>query len=218
MKTGERIRSLMNERDVTARELSRRIGVSHVTIGKWLRDEFQPAGENLESLANFFSVTPAFILFGETGVAGVQSVVVSDDEVSIPVVDVHASCGNGIVSPSVTLVRMFRATRAWLSSRQITGANLSSLHIITADGDSMSPGIQNGDFAFIDTSQTRINADALFAVQYGGSIFIKRVMIKADGGVMLISDNPKYPAQSIDDPSSLVVVGRVVLIFNVREP
>ena len=62
------------------------------------------------------------------------------------------------------------------------------------------------------------NADALYALQYGGSIFIKRVMMKADGGVVLISDNERYPAQTIDDPESLRVVGRVVLVFNVREP
>lgn len=218
MKTGERIRSLMTDREITARELSRRIGVSHVTIGKWLKDEFLPSGENLESLANYFSVTPAFILFGETGVGGVQSVEINEEEVSIPVVDVRASCGYGIVSPSVTLVKMFRVARAWLATRLITGANISALHIITADGDSMSPSIQSGDFAFVDTTQTRINADALFAVQYGGSIFIKRVMLRADGGVDLISDNSKYPIQNVEDPESLRVVGRVVLIFNVREP
>lgn len=218
MKTGERIRALMDERGITARELSRRIGVSHVTIGKWIRDDFQPAGENLEALANYFSVTPAFILFGETGVNGPQTIEVAEDEIAIPVIDMKGSCGYGIVSPSVTLVRMFRATRAWLSARLMTSANLSALHIITADGDSMAPGIQSGDFAFIDTTQTRINADALYAVQYGGSIFIKRVMMKADGGVVLISDNERYPAQTIDDPESLHVVGRVVLIFNVREP
>ena len=37
----------------------------------------------------------------------------------------------------------------------------------------MAPGIHNGDFAFIDTTQLKINADALYALQYGGSIFIK---------------------------------------------
>ena len=45
MKTGEFIRDLMSERGITARELSRRIGVSHVTIGKWLRNDFQPSGK-----------------------------------------------------------------------------------------------------------------------------------------------------------------------------
>ena len=55
MKTGEFIRDLMSERGITARELSRRIGVSHVTIGKWLRNDFQPSGKNLETLAAFLN-------------------------------------------------------------------------------------------------------------------------------------------------------------------
>lgn len=218
MKTGEFIRDLMSERGITARELSRRIGVSHVTIGKWLRNDFQPSGKNLETLAAFFSVTPAAIIFGETCHISPRLTEVSEDEIAIPVIDLRASCGYGLITPPVTQVRMFRATRAWLASRLMATANLSALRIITADGDSMAPGIHNGDFAFIDTTQLKINADALYALQYGGSIFIKRVMMKADGGVVLISDNERYPAQTIDDPESLRVVGRVVLVFNVREP
>ena len=173
MKTGEFIRDLMSERGITARELSRRIGVSHVTIGKWLRNDFQPSGKNLETLAAFFSVTPAAIIFGETCHISPRLTEVSEDEIAIPVIDLRASCGYGLISPPVTQVRMFRATRAWLASRLMATANLSALRIITADGDSMAPGIHNGDFAFIDTTQLKINADALYALQYGGSIFIK---------------------------------------------
>lgn len=117
MKTGEFIRDLMSERGITARELSRRIGVSHVTIGKWLRNDFQPSGKNLETLAAFFSVTPAAIIFGETCLIRPRLTEVSEDEIAIPVIDLRASCGYGLISPPVTQVRMFRATRAWLASR-----------------------------------------------------------------------------------------------------
>lgn len=218
MTAADRIRDLIEQRGITVRELSRRIGVSHVTISKWTRNVTKPTGENLERFCEFFEVTPGFVLFGEPGIEGRQTINIDADEIAIPVIDVDASCGYGSLSPSVRLVRMFRATRAWLAARLMASANLNALHIVTADGDSMAPGIQSGDFAFVDSSQTSINADALYAVQYSGSIFIKRVMTRADGGVVLISDNPRYPAQPVDDPSRLKVVGRVVLVFNVREP
>ena len=219
MKAADRIRGLIEARGITTRELSRRIGVSHVTIGKWTKGEFVPSGENLEKIANFFSVTPAFILFGEPGIDGRQTVEVGEDEISIPVLDVVASCGQeGHISPAVRLVRMFRSTREWLLSHLIASANLATLHILTADGDSMEPSIHGGDFVFVDTSQTRVTADAVYAIQYAGSIFIKRVMTRVDGSVLLISDNKRYEPQEVRDPGSLNIVGRVVLIFNVKEP
>lgn len=218
MDFSDRLSALISDRGISSRELGRRIGVSHVTIGKWLRREVVPRGENLESLADFFEVTPAFLLYGEEGINGRQTIDIGEDEISIPVIDVKASCGGGNLSPLVMLVRMFRATRTWLSSKLMSPANLQTLHIVTADGDSMAPGIAHGDFAFIDTSQRYISADALYAIQYAGSIFIKRIMSRADGTVLLISDNPRYPPQEIQDPLSLTIIGRVVLIFNVHEP
>lgn len=100
MDFSDRLSALISDRGISTRELGRRIGVTHVTIGKWLRREAAPRGENLESLSDFFEVTPAFLIYGEEGVDGHQTIDIGDEEVSIPVIDVKASCGGGKPKPA----------------------------------------------------------------------------------------------------------------------
>lgn len=196
-----RLKALLEERKISMRELGRRLGTSHVTVGKWLSGIQMPSDENLEALAEYFHVTPAFLRFGDTSLSCPQTLEPNADVVSIPVFDVRGSCGyGGELAQTIQLVQMLRVTKQ-----------------ITADGDSMEPGIKRGDFVIVDTSQSRFIADGLYAVQYSNAVFIKRVQIHPGGKVELISDNPKYRPIQLDTCESVEVIGRAVLCFNVRE-
>ena len=213
-----RLKALLEDRKISMRELGRRIGTSHVTVGKWLSGIQMPSDENLEALAEYFHVTPAFLRFGDTSLSRPQTLEPNADVVSIPVLDVRGSCGyGGELAQTIQLVQMLRVTKQWLLSKSTSFLNFQTLHIITADGDSMEPGIKRGDFVIVDTSQSRFIADGLYAVQYSNAVFIKRVQIHPGGKVELISDNPKYRPIQLDTCESVEVIGRAVLCFNVRE-
>lgn len=218
MKLCDRLSSLMQERDIGIRELARKIGVSHPVVSSWKRGDTEPRGDNLEALAEFFKVTPAFLKFGEVGTGMVSTVECDDGSVSIPVLDVSASCGgeNGL-SPDVTLVKMLRVSQEWLDGRLPHWVNRNCLHIITADGDSMEPTISNGDFVIIDSSRRTITTDAVYALSYAGTIFLKRVQVNPDGRLHLLSDNSRYQPMEVTDVNSLNVVGRCVFACNVCE-
>lgn len=213
----DRLRALMSERDISMRELGRSIGASHVSVGKWLNGIQDPSDENLEALADFFQVTPAFLKFGDTSLTRPQTLEVDDDVISIPVLDVKGSCGFGMEGAAIRLVKMLRVAKQWLIAHALYSMNFKTLHIITADGDSMEPGIKRGDFVIVDTSQTVFSGDGLYAVQYSGNIFIKRVQIHPGNKVELISDNPKYKPMLLENHEHVEVIGRAVLCFNVRE-
>lgn len=182
-----RLKALLEDRKISMRELGRRIGTSHVTVGKWLSGIQMPSDENLEALAEYFHVTPAFLRFGDTSLLRPQTLEPNEDVVSIPVLDVRGSCGyGGELAQTIQLVQMLRVTKQWLLSKSTSFLNFQTLHIITADGDSMEPGI-------------------------------KRVQIHPGGKVELISDNPKYRPIQLDTCESVEVIGRAVLCFNVRE-
>lgn len=211
-----RLRALKNSKNLTVAELARIAGVSDVAVYGWLNGKSEPTGERIERLADFFSVTPGYIRYGEVGTDAPQTVELDEDTISIPVLDVRGACGGGAVSPTVSLVKMLRVAREWLSSRLPSWANIRYLHIITADGDSMLPRIDNGDFVIVDSSVKTITADAVYAIQYAGSVFIKRVQSHPDGTVLLISDNEVYKPIVVNNPEALTVVGRCVLSFSVR--
>lgn len=218
MSFADRLSALVKERGISYRELGRRIGVAHVSISKWIQGGATPSDENLEALAEYFSVTPAYLRYGEEGAMSYrQTCEIDDDIVSIPVLDVDGPCGiNEIPAPGVALVQMLRVTKKWLLEHAVSLLSFGALHIITARGDSMEPGIKKGDFVLVDCSQKGRADDGIFAVQYAGNVFIKRVQVQPDGGLLLISDNPSYPPQKVDDILNVTVVGKCVLSFNVR--
>ena len=212
-----RLRALIESKHLSVKEFARVIGVSDVAVYGWLNNKSDPTGERLERIADFFQVTPAYLRYGEVGTDAPQTIELDNDTISIPVLDVRGACGGGgALSPTVSLVKMLRVAREWLTSRLPSWASVSYLHIITADGDSMLPKIDHGDFVIVDSSITTITADAVYAIQYSGSVFIKRIQSHPDGTVMLISDNEAYKPIVVSDPSTLKIVGRCVLSFNVR--
>ncbi|MER1780067.1 LexA family protein [Proteus mirabilis] len=62
---GERIRLRRKELGLTQKALSAKVGVSHVAISQWEKEETEPTGNNLFSLADALGCTPEFILKGK---------------------------------------------------------------------------------------------------------------------------------------------------------
>ncbi|MDE9463539.1 LexA family protein [Xenorhabdus bovienii] len=67
MKTtiGERIRLRRKELKLTQRELGKHVGVSHVAISQWEKEDTEPKGDNLLALASVLGFSPEHILKGE---------------------------------------------------------------------------------------------------------------------------------------------------------
>ncbi|EML9401333.1 helix-turn-helix domain-containing protein [Citrobacter freundii] len=62
---GQRALARRKELKLTQREAAKLAGVAHVTISQWERDETQPVGTRLFSLAKALSCTPTWLLFGD---------------------------------------------------------------------------------------------------------------------------------------------------------
>lgn len=67
-KFGETLRGLMEQRNVSGRQLAQRIGVAHKSVQEWLdRNKFSSPRDPtvLKQLATYFDVSIHFLLFGE---------------------------------------------------------------------------------------------------------------------------------------------------------
>jgi phage repressor protein C with HTH and peptisase S24 domain len=85
----------------------------------------------------------------------------------------------------------------------------SQIEAINVDGDSMEPTLQDGSIVFIDRNQTNINKDGIYIATTTAGLFIKRIRLRVDGMVELISDNKAYSPETML-PEEIQIVGRVV--------
>ena len=57
-----RLRELLDEKEITQKELSSRIGVSEVTVSRYLSGDRTPRTDVINSISNFFNVSADYLL------------------------------------------------------------------------------------------------------------------------------------------------------------
>ena len=130
----------------------------------------------------------------------------------IPGYDIHASAGNGILTPDSEIPTRRLAFRyRWLQHR---GLNERDLVLVFAKGDSMEPTIADNNTLMVNTSEQRPEDGGIYVIRHGDHLVVKRTQLVFGEGIRLISDNKAYPEQmiSFDAATDLHVVGRVVWI------
>ncbi len=84
--------------------------------------------------------------------------------------------------------------------------NIDSINVL---GDSMEPTFKDGDIIFMNRTQGDIRKGGVFVVSTPTGLFVKRLSLKSDGTLDLISDNVHYSVESVD-AGSVEVIGKVV--------
>jgi hypothetical protein len=88
-------------------------------------------------------------------------------------------------------------------------ARLKHIDAIRVIGDSMEPLLESGTTIFVDRSQKEVEAGGVFVVRTPGGVYVKRLLPEGGEGIVLLSDNPLYPPESLT-VEELEIVGRVV--------
>ena len=123
--------------------------------------------------------------------------------------DVRASAGSGAIAIHEDTVELLAFQADWLRSRHIRP---EAARVLTAKGDSMEPTIRDGDILLVDTSITSVRDNAIYIVVYNGNVLVKRVNLKRDGSLILMSDNERHGAEEVplDEVPDLHIAGRVM--------
>lgn len=134
-----------------------------------------------------------------------------EDVVRIPVLSVFASAGPGRANADELVVDELPFSRTLLRK---LGVPIEHAHFIKSRGDSMLPTIPDDAFCLVDTAQTRLRDDQIFAFAQSEDVRVKRVRIGFDGSVTLASDSQQkelYPDERLAgvDVERLNVAGRV---------
>lgn len=198
------------------KQVATRSGIALRTLNGYLAAEADPKITKLSRLAAACHTTVEALL-GEKSPpdqAGNGTLVDGDPLegfIAIPRLEVRASAGPGRVAvpsdfdpaPQVA----FR--ERWLRSLGVSRANAE---FVVAQGDSMEPTINDGDLMLVDRGYGRVVNGRIYVLVVNGLVLVKRVHQLAIGGIMLISDNDRYPNDTIppSETENLSVEGRVV--------
>ena len=177
--------------------LSRMLGRNPAYLQQYVRRASPRRLEERDrrALAAFFGVDEADLGGPPAALAGVR----------VPRINARVAAGAGGLGDDHAL------GAAWLDPALLArlGVPAHALSIVRAQGDSMSPAIEDGDELLVNGADTRLTrAPRLLVVRADGVLLVKRVSL-TDGVVTLASDNPTYPPRQLSG-ADVTVIGRVI--------
>jgi len=117
--------------------------------------------------------------------------------------DINASAGGGAFNFDENYETIY-------IDKKIIDKNLDAINVI---GDSMEPTIKEKSIIFIDRNDKNINNGGIFVIRTNAGVFVKRVRLKSNGKIELISDNKAYPSENVFF-EEVEIIGKVVKILS----
>ena len=160
---GERIRSRRKILKLTQQGVASGIGVSHVAVSQWEKDETLPRGENLLRLAELLQCTAAWIIDGEGEVFTTPSTV--SDVSALPLITLTQAAA--WMQEQRLLIRQ-QATRFLYSDSKLSESALA----ITLDDAAMQPDYRPGDTLIFDPAVAPQPGDVVLA-HINGEVLVR---------------------------------------------
>lgn len=218
----ERLQWILKEKfSSNTSEFSRAVGIAITSLNRWLIGEADPSRSNLIKTAKASGVKLEWLATGqgqrdetseETPASKIQEKLKDNISMIISYEGINVSAGFGSFNEGTTEPDGEEPYSDELLAR--LGVKARHCAVFWANGNSMSPTIENGDQMLVDLSKKEIQGNKIYLVQNGESVWVKRVKMEWDG-VELISDNKEEyrPIRiSADEAQNLQIIGQVVHI------
>ena len=91
-------------------------------------------------------------------------------------------------------------------------ANPNAISALNVVGDSMEPTLIDREVILFDKDDLDVSKGGIFIVSTNVGLFVKRVALKIDGSLELISDNKSYNSEIIvpDELDTIRLLGKVI--------
>jgi phage repressor protein C with HTH and peptisase S24 domain len=219
MKTGERIRKLRLERNITLQKLADMIDSDVGNLSRLERGK-QGFSEPLLQKISVALRVPLSELFSDhedsdtVNNYSVNSLSRSgrDHVYRVDVLNVNASAGNGSAAGDV--IEVIRSIEYVPEHAKALFGNRpeGSVMLINVRGDSMTGTLEPGDLIFVDTKVNFFDGDGIYVFNFNGDTFVKRLQ-KVKFDLKVISDNKTYETWSLsnEEIEMLHVQGKVLI-------
>ena len=200
MSSAKRLQELMDYLGVSATEFGKMTGIPKSSVSMYLSGQRQMRADRIGDISEKFGIDPAWLMDKDVPM---RKPVEITDVVEVPIYG-RVAAGNGVcayedISGYVTVSKKLAST--------------GEIFALRIAGDSMEPRISNGDIVIVRKQSDADNGDTIIALINGDDAVCKRLR-KYDGGIMLLSNNPKYEPrvftkQDTDD-IPVRIIGRVM--------
>lgn len=199
----KRLKAMMNQREITAAELSRRSGIRASSISDYLNGKYEPKQDNIDKMAHALNVTPAWLMGYDTS---------SNTSPSLPA---------GTFKPQwkkVPLLGYVAAGKPLEDMNQdISYVDVDGKYdvdfCVKVVGDSMIDiDINDGDIVFVK-SMPEVENGQIAVVEIDHEKACLKRFYRSNGTITLISANPKYPPMvfNAENCESVTVRGLAVI-------
>jgi phage repressor protein C with HTH and peptisase S24 domain len=202
----------------TAADFAEKAGITATTYRAYENDQNGYA-KHANRFAKLLSVTSEWLLEGgpvpDAPSAGRNMMVMDGlkDQLNIEMirkVDIGYAMGDGAVIEDYPDTGLVPFDREFL--RAIGARNTERLFLSNGEGDSMAPTLYDNDLVLIDASHQRVTMqDRIWALTVAGAGMIKRLRALPGDQLMVMSDNPAVPPQTLS-LEDVFIVGRVLWI------
>jgi phage repressor protein C with HTH and peptisase S24 domain len=197
-------------------EFSRKAGVSRSYLSQVLSEGFRFGEKAARALEISLRLPKGSLdIEGESSLAPVSVWEKPDDLPEgtfaiVPRISVRLSAGGGAITGEEMDLPPLAFRDDWIRKKGVTSKG--NLRICEVTGDSMEDRLQEGDSVLIDTGQIEVMNNEVYAIRYGDELRIKRLSKRFDGGLLIRSDNPRYPEESLtpEQAQHITVIGRML--------
>jgi len=119
-----------------------------------------------------------------------------EDRISVRLVNVEASAGHGMTPSNIEEYASIDLIRSALPPHVLS--RLNHLVGVTVRGDSMQPTLYDNDIIFVDTQDTDVIPGCVYVLRRDHDFMVKRLTWSIMGDLIVSSDNPRYPSETID--------------------
>lgn len=200
----QRFSQALKLRNMSAAELSRKIGVNQGTISSYQKGAYEPKQRRVEIIANALNVSIAWLMGADvpfdnkpnTIPSGFQPIPATNKKPRLGVI----SCGNPIDTPEN------------FDGYDDVPDMFDCDFTLMCEGDSMTGArICDGDIVYIKQQPTIENGQIAAVLIDGDEKLLKRVYI-TDESIILQAENPAYPPRSYhrEDMNRVSIIGKVV--------
>lgn len=163
--------SLCARERVSPSSVCTRLGFSNATATHW-KNGSHPSATSLSRIADYFAVTPEYLTTEDEAVVRARRI------------PVYGKVAAGIPIEAITDIEDYEE----IDEAMAAAGEYFALRI---RGDSMGPRMKDGDIVIVRRQEDCDSGDVAIVLIGGEDATCKRIR-KISGGIMLISDNPKY--------------------------